>query len=148
MKKLIYLSVIIALLSCSNDVEETSSYLNGTGKTPIETAALLDVTTAPQTRAANKDFDNGDELLAYLRHVTWEGGSRISVPVDKAPCLVTFIKGTEACIDYSGADITPIGLNTPLGLSSQNTKQTSNLTPTLYWDDFSNETNDLRSSNH
>lgn len=148
MKKLIYLSVIIALLSCSNDVEETSSYLNGTGKTPIETAALLDVTTAPQTRAANKDFDNGDVLLAYLRHVTWEGGSRISVSVDQAPCLVTFTKGTEACIDYSGADITPIGLNTPLGLSPQNTKQTSNLTPTLYWDDFSNETNDLRSSNH
>ena len=63
MKKLIYLSVIIALLSCSNDVEETSSYLNGTGKTPIETAALLDVTTAPLTRAANKDFDNGDKTF-------------------------------------------------------------------------------------
>lgn len=150
MKKLIYLSVIIALLSCSNDVEETSSYLNGTGKTPIETAALLDVTTAPLTRAANKDFAENDQLLAYLRHVTWNGGAtdRNSVSVDQAPCLVTFIKGTEACIDYSGADITPIGLNTPLGLSSQNTKQTSNLTPTLYWDDFSNETNDLRSSNH
>ena len=150
MKKLIYLSVIIALLSCSNDVEETSSYLNGTGKTPIETAALLDVTTAPLTRAANKDFAENDQLLAYLRHVTWNGGAtdRNSVSVDQAPCLVTFIKGTEACIDYSGADITPIGLNTPLGLSFQNTKQTSNLTPTLYWDDFSNETNDLRSSNH
>ena len=150
MKKLIYLSVIIALLSCSNDVEETSSYLNGTGKTPIETAALLDVTTAPLTRAANKDFDNGDKLLAYLRHVTWNRGAtdRNSVSVDQAPCLVTFTKGTEACTNYSGEDITPIGLNTPLGLSSQNTKQTSNLTPTLYWDDFSNETNDLRSSNH
>ena len=100
MKKLIYLSVIIALLSCSNDVEETSSYLNGTGKTPIETAALLDVTTAPQTRAANKDFDNGDVLLAYLRHVTWNGGTadiRTSVSVDQAPRLVTFTKGTEAC---------------------------------------------------
>lgn len=150
MKKLIYLSVIIALLSCSNDVEETSSYLNGTGKTPIETAALLDVTTAPLTRAANKDFAENDQLLAYLRHVTWGGGStdRISVSVDQAPRLVTFTKGTEACTNYSGRDITPIGLSTSLGLSSQNTKQTSNLTPTLYWDDFSNETNDLRSGNH
>lgn len=151
MKKLIYLSVIIALLSCSNDVEETSSYLNGTGKTPIETAALLDVTTAPLTRAANKDFDNGDKLLAYLRHVTWNGGTadiRTSVSVDRAPRLVTFTKGTEACTDYIGGDITPIGLSTSLGLSSQNTKQTSNLTPTLYWDDFSNETNDLRLGNH
>ena len=151
MKKLIYLSVIIALLSCSNDVEETSSYLNGTGKTPIETAALLDVTTAPLTRAANKDFDNGDELLAYLRHVTWNGGTadiRTSVSVDQAPRLVTFTKGTEACTNYSGRDITPIGLSTSLGLSSQNTKQTSNLTPTLYWDDFSNETNDLRLGDH
>ena len=129
MKKLIYLSVIIALLSCSNDVEETSSYLNGTGKTPIETAALLDVTTAPLTRAANKDFAENDQLLAYLRHVTWNGGAtdRNSVSVDQAPRLVTFTKGTEACTDYSGGDITPIGLNTPLGLSSQNTKQTSNL---------------------
>ena len=151
MKKLIYLSVIIALLSCSNDVEETSSYLNGTGKTPIETAALLDVTTAPLTRAANKDFAENDQLLAYLRHVTWNGGTadiRTSVSVDQAPRLVTFTKGTEACTDYSGGDITPIGLSTSLGLSSQNTKQTSNLTPTLYWDDFSNETNDLRSGNH
>ena len=149
MKKLIYLSVIIALLSCSNDVEEKSSYLNGTGKTPIETAALLDVTTAPQTRAANKDFDNGDKLLAYLRHVTWNGGAadRISVSVDKAPKLISF-EVTGACTNYSGEDITPIGLTTSLGLSSENTKQTSNLTPTLYWDDFSNETNDLRLSDH
>lgn len=150
MKKLIYLSVIIALLSCSNDVEETSSYLNGTGKTPIETAALLDVTTAPLTRAANKDFGNGDKLLAYLRHVTWNGGTadiRTSVLVDQAPKLISF-EVTEACTDYSGEDITPIGLSTSLGLSSQNTKQTSNLTPTLYWDDFSNETNDLRLGNH
>ena len=151
MKKLIYLSVIIALLSCSNDVEETSSYLNGTGKTPIETAALLDVTTAPLTRAANKDFAENDQLLAYLRHVTWNGGTadiRTSVSVDQAPCLVTFTKGTEACTDYLGGDITPIGLSTSLRLSSQNTKQTSNLTPTLYWDDFSNETNDVRLGNH
>ena len=151
MKKLIYLSVIIALLSCSNDVEETSSYLNGTGKTPIETAALLDVTTAPLTRAANKDFAENDQLLAYLRHVTWNGGTadiRTSVSVDQAPRLVTFTKGTEACTNYSGRDITPIGLSTSLGLSSQNTKQTSNLTPTLYWDDFSNETNDLRLGDH
>ena len=52
---------------------------------------------------------------------------------------MTFTKGTTACDEYSGSDITPIGTNQALGLSSENTMQTSDLTaiPALYWDDFS-----------
>ena len=149
------------LISCADGEEMTESpYLNGKDKTPIATAALLDVGRASTTRAANKEFAKGDKLLAYLRHVTWNGGSgdREEVNVQNTPILVTFTKGSAACVDYSGKDIIPIGTGTALGLSSENTKQTSDLTaiPALYWDDFSrartgNEAEgkfDIRTSGH
>ena len=131
------------LISCADGEEMTESpYLNGKDKTPIATAALLDVGRASTTRAANKDFAQGDKLLAYLRHVKWDGnssGDRTPVTVNNNPTLVTFTKGTTACAVYDGEDIKPIGTGTALGLSSENTKQTSDLTaiPALYWDDFS-----------
>lgn len=150
------------LISCADGEEMTESpYLNGKDKTPIATAALLDVGRASTTRAANKDFAQGDKLLAYLRHVTWDGkssGVRTPVTVNNNPTLVTFTKGTTACDDYSGSDITPIGTGTALGLSQENTKQTSDLTaiPALYWDDFSRASTgnedegefDIRTSGH
>ena len=85
------------LISCADGEEMTESpYLNGKDKTPIATAALLDVGRASTTRAANKDFAQGDKLLAYLRHVTWNGGSgdREEVNVQNIPILVTFTKGS------------------------------------------------------
>lgn len=150
------------LISCADGEEMTESpYLNGKDKTPIATAALLDVGRASTTRAANKDFAKGDKLLAYLRHVTWDGkssGVRTPVTVNNNPTLVTFTKGATACAVYNGSDITPIGTGTALGLSQENTKQTSDLTaiPALYWDDFSrastgNEAEgkfDIRTSGH
>lgn len=150
-KKWIYISGLAALLSCTDGAEVENPYLDGEGKTPIATAALLDATNAPRTRAANKDFANADRLLAYLRHVTWNGGvedARTSVPADQAPRLVTFTKGGEACTDYAGADVTPIGTNKPLGLNGGHTRQATDLTPVLYWDDFSTVANDLRTEKH
>ena len=138
-----FMLLCMMLISCADGEEMTESpYLNGKDKTPIATAALLDVGRASTTRAANKDFAQGDKLLAYLRHVTWNGNSsgvRTPVTVNNNPTLVTFTKGATACDDYSGSDIIPIGTGTPLGLSSGNTMQTSDLTaiPALYWDDFS-----------
>ena len=150
------------LISCADGEEMTESpYLNGKDKTPIATAALLDVGRASTTRAANKDFAQGDKLLAYLRHVTWDGkssGDRTPVTVNNSPTLVTFTKGTTDCAVYDGSDITPIGTGTALGLLSGNTKQTSDLTaiPALYWDDFSRASTgnedegefDIRTSDH
>ena len=141
LKKVLYILSIAALTACDDSVVSESPFLNGVEKTPIETSALLDVSSVKSTRAENKEFTNGDKLLAYLRHVTWDGksGDRTVVNVQNTPSLVIFTKGGAGCVDYSGEDITPIGTGTALGLSSTNTKQTSDLTasPKLYWDDFS-----------
>ena len=147
LKKVLYILSIAALSSCDDSVVSDNPFLNGVEKTPIETSALLDVSSSESTRAANKDFARGDKLLAYLRHVKWDGnssGDRTPVTVNNSPTLVTFTKGTTACDEYSGSDITPIGTNQALGLSSENTKQTSDLTaiPALYWDDFSRASTD------
>ena len=147
LKKVLYILSIAALSACDDSVVSDNPFLNGVEKTPIETSALLDVSSSESTRAANKDFAQGDKLLAYLRHVTWDGnssGDRTPVTVNNSPTLVTFTKGTTACDEYSGSDITPIGTNQALGLSSRNTKQTSDLTaiPALYWDDFSRASTD------
>ena len=161
LKKVLYILSIAALTACDDSVVSDNPFLNGVEKTPIETSALLDVSSSESTRAANKDFAQGDKLLAYLRHVTWDGNSsgvRIPVTVNNSPTLVTFTKGSAACAVYNGSDITPIGTNQALRLSSGNTKQTSDLTaiPALYWDDFSrastgNEAEgkfDIRTSGH
>ena len=156
LKKVLYILSIAALTACDDSVVSESPFLNGVEKTPIETSALLDVSSVKSTRAENKEFTNGDKLLAYLRHVKWDGGSggRTVVTVQNTPSLVTFTKGSADCVDYSGSDITPIGTNKALGLNSTNTKQTSDLTasPTLYWDDFSaggeGDATHIRTSGH
>ncbi len=144
------------LASCTDDVVDSNPFLNGKEKTPITISALLDANDASaSTRAENKDFKTGDELIAYLRHVTWDGntGARTSVSADKAPLLVSFTKGSTDMTAYSGSDITPIGTGVALGMTTDNTKETTDLTasPVLYWDDFSNSVDadhDLRTSGH
>lgn len=154
--KLKYIALfLLAILAagCSDDVTAPNT-LSGTGeKTPINVTALLDAGASKQMRAANMDFVEHDVLLAYLRHVKWNGpvaegneeNTRTLVTVDKSPVLVSFTKGAEDMTAYSGSDIRPIGLTTALGLTSTNTQQTADLTasPLLYWDDFSaNSAND------
>lgn len=160
LKKVLYILSIAALTACDDSVVSESPFLNGVEKTPIETSALLDVSSVKSTRAENKEFTNGDKLLAYLRHVTWDGesGDRTVKNVQNTPILVTFTKGSAECVDYSGEEITPIGTGKALGLLSTNTKQTSDLTasPKLYWDDFSRASTgsedegayDIRTSGH
>lgn len=171
-KKLTYIGLalcVAVLVGCSDDAA-TSNTLSGDGtKTPLTVTALLDVNSrASQTRAADMAFEENDELLAYIRHVMWDGttaGARTSVTADKAPRLVTFTKGEDAMEAYSGEDIAPIGLATKtiendrsLHLTNTNTQQTSDLTNNLgvggghiYWDDFSNASSpetDLHTANH
>lgn len=141
-KHLLYLLLLTAvLMGCTDKAEWETPYLNGETKTPVQVAALLD-RSAPAVRATGKDFAQGDTLWAYLRHVTWEGGTaeRNVVNVQNSPKLVRFIKGSGNNVAYSGdGDITPIGTGAALGLTQDNTMQTSDLTamPTLFWDDFS-----------
>lgn len=152
-KTLYICGIMAALLSCSDSHDLDSPYLNGEGKTPVSVSALLDIEGgSSKTRAANKDFASADRLLVYMRHVTWDGnvdGERQVVTADKSPSLVVLTKGSDACTDYSGEDITPIGTpSKPLGLSSTNTRVASDLTPTIYWDDFSTNASDLRTTGH
>ena len=140
-KHLLYLLLLTAvLMGCTDKAEWETPYLNGETKTPVQVAALLD-RSAPAVRATGKDFAQGDTLWAYLRHVTWNGGTaeRNVVNVQNSPKLVRFIKGSGSNVAYSGdGDITPIGTGAALGLTPANTMQTSDLTamPTLFWDDF------------
>lgn len=163
-KKLTYigLALCIAALSGCSDSVAVPDTLSGDGtKTPLAVTALLDANgKAAKTRAADMAFEEDDKLLAYIRHVTWDGatGERTSVTADKAPRLVTFTKGSEDMVAYTGSDITPIGTGVALGLANTNTQQTSNLTNNLgvggghiYWDDFSNATSaetDLHTEGH
>ena len=127
-----------AIVSCAdNDIKAPTLSADGK-KTPlVVTAAIDDV--AATTRAKDKTFEAGDELTAYIRHVTWDGteeGARTSVTADKAPRLVTFT--------YNGGALTA---------KDENTNATTDLTVDggLYWDDFSNSQSaerDLRTDGH
>lgn len=163
--KILYLLPLISLAACQdNELEKSPSEGE---KALLSVTALLDVNSpASKTRAADKAFTNGDKLLAYIRHVTWDGpvdagqpeNARIPVPADKAPVLITFTKGSAEMSAYSGQDITPIGTGVRLDLTSDNTQETSDLTNNLgvggghiYWDDFSDASSkntDLHTEKH
>lgn len=154
----------LALVACHDNELEQS--LSEREKTPLSVTALLDMNSpASKTRAVDKSFDSGDQLLAYVRHVTWgigttdeEKAKRTPVSADKAPVLITFTKGRAEMSDYSGQDITPIGTGVRLDLTSENTQETSDLTNNLgvggghiYWDDFSDASStatDLHTDGH
>lgn len=142
--KIIVLALFTALVSACSDDTATPGTLNGTGeKTPIGVTALLDA-GGSITRAADKDFDatSGDQLIAYLRHVKWDGttGDRTQEHTAGFNKLVTFTaKGNGA---YTGSDIKPIGLGGDVVVATKtdnvtNQAQTLEASPALYWDDFS-----------
>lgn len=157
-KTLLYIIYVAALLltACKDDAVLSSDLLSGAEKTPLTVSALVDMNGTARTRAVDKSFDNGDVLIAYLRHVTWNGaadGARESVAADQSPRLVSFTKGRDAMTAYDGGDITPIGTGVALGLATSNTNKAVDLTaePILYWDDFSNSADadhDLRTDGH
>lgn len=157
--KVLYLLPLMSLAACQENVLD--QHPSEGERTPLSVTALLDVNSTPsKTRAEDKQFDTGDQLLAYIRHVKWDGstGDRNPVSADKAPVLITFTKGSKTMAAYSGNDIIPIGTGVNLGLSSENTQQTSDLTNNLgvggghiYWDDFSDassEGTDLHTDGH
>lgn len=155
--KLLFLSSLLALVACSEDQEFDQGTTSEEEKTPLTVTALLDVDTrASQTRATDTEFEKDDQIVAYLRHVTWNGettGDRQVVTVDQSPLLVTFKKGANGMTTYTGGNITPIGTGVELVMHSGNTMETTDLVsdPLVYWDDFSDSKSsdtDLRTAGH
>lgn len=167
--KILILPALLALAACSDsELEQT---LSGEGKTPLAMTAVLDVNKrAVQSRAADKDFAAGDEMVAYLRHVKWNGGfttasedQREVVTADEAPLLVTLTASGSEAWNSSINDILPFDAAKDIAINSANTKQASGLSVSytgksgsavnaLYWDDLSVSTDDgekdLRTEGH
>ena len=115
------------LAGCSKDADISNSTLSGNGeKTPLTINATINTDRAG-TRASGNNFVSGDELLTYVRHVT--GGNAINnytyvsdTPNDGYNKLVTYTKGSAAMGNEDAYKV----------------RETSDLTSTAYWDDFSN----------
>lgn len=135
-KSLLYIIGAAALAACSDDAE--SPYLDGKDKSPIAVVSNLSVNTAT-TRAVDKEFDAGDELIARLQTIE-------DVEID----------GSRT-INYKKTETFKIN---PEPAHSQykndpNTNQTSDLTcissssidGNIYWDDYSSKDYDLREKN-
>ncbi len=117
-----------AFVSCK-DYEEADSatFLEGESKTPI--AVQTNLSTAPRSRAFDKTFEENDQLFAYIEAGKQEGD--FFTPVSQFTWADDFTMGET--VDNGG---TPEGT----GLITTSDK----LSPTLYWDDFSSTTYDLR----
>lgn len=153
------LTSLFALVACNDDASQDT--LSGHEKSPLEVTAVLDVNKhASQTRAADKKFAANDQLVAYLRHVTWNEGittaeadKRIPVVSDQASKLVTFTCTGSTTLSQTISDIYPFDANLNVEINSSNSEEATGLssTPKLYWDDFSNstaQTTDLRTVGH
>lgn len=116
-------------LSLENDSDEYT--ISETGeKTPLEMAVTLqDSYAGPLTRALNGTFEKNDELIAYVEQV---------------------VKGSsDGENDYTGAltDATKVSklVTFTVGLAGS-TVTADNLGIALYWDDFSNTSDDITKS--
>lgn len=142
LKHILYIGAgALVIGGCSAD-ETLSDTLRADGtKTPLYIEATLSTGNAAATRAAGKDFNEDDKLLAYIRHVTYNDitvtSGYTSVIADKAPLLAEFTKGSAA-----------------MESDGDNKNKTTDLTVSskpLYWDDFSTNSEadkDLRTANH
>lgn len=133
------------LTSCSDEMVQSSGFLNGNEKTPIIVETNISANN-PVTRAIDGKFEQNDVLLAYIQHVTTTGTDPLVYQADVegiAPRLASFKVDALTSEHQDVAD------------NFTNHSATSVLTVTdaegLYWDDFSNsasEATDLRTANH
>lgn len=168
------LSSLFALMACNDDAVMTPDTLSGNGeKTPLAVTVLLDAgSKTSQTRAADKDFAAGDEMVAYIRHVTWNGGftsadadKRDVIAADQAPLLVNLKCTGNQAWNSTLNDIFPFLPDTVCQIfgtgDNPDTRQAAGLTLTyskggstiegLYWDDLSNSAStdtDIRTEGH
>lgn len=156
--KILNILALVTLASCTETIyiekdAEKSPYLNGECKTPIAVGISYNEGSVQTraTRATNGSFTQNDNLIAFFRHVTanesTSGGittysnitavSETGIGPAKANMTIgSIVENKEAIADNYSTD----------GSASSLT-----LSPTLYWDDFSNSAStgtDLRTSGH
>ena len=139
MKKEIYryigmVAVALGFVACANDNGEAPS-IDGS-KTPIDIAVAFvdgEIVSKSSTRAVDKKFEANDKLVAHLQHVQGTGSDA---------SLVGSYEKTITLTMNSNATMS----NT----SDGNIKQTTSFTTSesLYWDDFSDATYDIRTEGH
>ena len=129
-RNILYIATALLIAGCANEELTTANNgtLSGEGKTPLRIETSLS-TSAAITRATDQTFAANDELLAYIRHTTGGTlGNYTTEEAHEAPKLVT-LKVKEDAIAETSEFVTPI-----------------------YWDDFSQSTDDgskdLRTGGH
>lgn len=139
MKKEIYryigmVAVALGFVACANDNGDAPS--NDGGKTPIDIAVAFvngETVSKSTTRAVDKTFEANDKLVAHLQHVNGIGAD------------ATLVGNYEKTITLTmNSDVTMSET------SNNNIQQTSSfaINEDLYWDDFSDDTKDIRTQGH
>ena len=128
LKKVLYILSIAALSACDDSVVSESPFLNGVEKTPISVEVGVE-DGAAATRAVDKMFESGDELIAYIRHVKKNGSVyELVSATGVGPRLAKFTVATINDEHKDAANNYDQTVST-LDLASGETA--------LYWDDFS-----------
>ena len=139
MKKNIFKHIfpVVAVMAASGCADDNTTPLTAdSAKTPVNIAvAVADAETSGQTRAVDKRFESNDVLVAHLQHVAMEGTNQ--TPQGSFEKTITLTMNADV------VDMTPVP-------ESTNTQQTTSFTTneTLYWDDFSDATHDIRADGH
>ena len=138
MKKNIFKHIfpVVAVMAASGCADDNTTPLTAdSAKTPINIAvAVADAETSGKTRAVDNRFESNDVLVAHLQHVATEGTNQtLQVSFEKTITLTM----------NADVEMNPVP-------ESTNTQQTTSFTTneTLYWDDFSDATNDIRAYGH
>ena len=138
MKKNIFKHIfpVVAVMAASGCADDSTTPLTtDSAKTPVNIAvAVADAETSGKTRAVDNIFESNDVLVAHLQHVSTEGTNQtLQVSFEKTITLTM------------NADV--VMTSVP---ESTNTQQTTSFTTneTLYWDDFSDATHDIRAEGH
>lgn len=116
---LLYILGAVALASCADDAE--SPYLNGKDKTPIAVSTTLASGATTHTRAVNKKWEKDDKFFAVIE--------------TRAATTTEYSLGTNFTI------------NETIENASNNITSTDKVAPTIFWDDYSSTTYDLREKN-
>ena len=129
LKKVLYMIMgMAALTACDDNAAMENPFLNGVGKTPVAVCVGMADGTA-MTRAVDKMFESGDELIAYIRHVKQNGSVyELVSETGVGPRLAKFTVATindEHKDEANNYDQTVSTLNLASGETA------------LYWDDFS-----------
>ena len=131
-----YIFPVVAVMAASGCADDNTTPLTAdSAKTPVNIAvAVADAETSGKTRAVDKRFESNDVLVAHLQHVATE--------VTNQTLQGNFEKTITLTMN---ADV--VMTSVP---ESTNTQQTTSFTTneTLYWDDFSDATHDIRADGH